>query len=81
MGDQKHGTNVEAPLDTIRQASEEAVLNVLSKLGITGGLGNNSQTMVAKLYLDGKQITEAVVREGEIQQMATGNNIFLLGTT
>ena len=48
--------------------------------GITGGLGSNRQTMVAKLYLDGKQITEAVVREGEIQQMATGNNIFLLGT-
>lgn len=80
VGDQKHGTNVEAPLDTIRQASEEAVLNVLSKLGITGGMGNNSQTMVAKLYLDGKQITEAVVREGKIQQMATGNNIFALGT-
>lgn len=37
--------------------------------------------MVAKLFLDGKQITEAVVREGEIQQMATGNNIFALGTT
>lgn len=80
VGDQKHGTNVEAPLDTIRQASEEALLNVLSKLGITGGLGSNSQIMVAKLYLDGKQITEAVVREGEIQQMATGNNIFALGT-
>lgn len=48
--------------------------------GITGGLGSNRQTMVTKLYLDGKQITEAVVREGEIQQMATGNNIFLLGT-
>lgn len=80
VGDQKHGTNVEAPLDTIRQASEEAVLNVLSRLGITGGMGSNSQTIVAKLHLDGKQITEAVVREGEIQQMATGNNIFALGT-
>lgn len=80
VGDQKHGTNVEAPLDTIRQASEEAVLNVLSKLGITGGLGNNSQTMVAKLYLDGHQVTEAVIKDGMVQQMATGNNPFLLGT-
>lgn len=81
VGDQKHGTNVEAPLDTIRQASEEAVLNVLSKLGITGGMGSNSQTMVAKLYLDGKQITEAVINDGKMRQMSTGSNPFLLGTT
>lgn len=81
VGDQKHGTNVEAPLDTIRQASEEAVLNVLSRLGITGGMGSNSQTMVVKLYLDGKQITEAVIKEGEIRQMSSGSNPFFLGTT
>lgn len=81
VGDQKHGTNVEAPLDTIRQASEEAVLNVLSKLGITGGMGNNSQTMVAKLYLDGHQVTEAVIKDGMVRQMSTGDNPFLLGTT
>ena len=42
LGDQKHGTNVEAPLDTIRQASEEAVLNVLSKLGVMSG-GNREE--------------------------------------
>lgn len=82
LGDQKHGTNVEAPLDTIRQASEEAVLNVLSRLGLNGNIGNsNPQTIIIKQYLDGKQVAEAVVREGELQQMSSGNNMFLLGTT
>lgn len=82
VGDQKHGTNVEAPVDTIRQASEEAVLNVLSRLGFNGSIGNsNPQTIIIKQYLDSKQVAEAVVREGELQQMSTGNNMFLLGTT
>lgn len=82
LGDQKHGTNVEAPLDTIRQASAEAVMEVLSKLGITGNIGsNNPQTIIIKQYLDGKQVAESVVKEGKIQQMATGNNMFALGTT
>ena len=82
LGDQKHGTNVEAPLDTIRQASAEAVMEVLSELGITGNRGSsNQQTIIIKQYLDGKQVAESVVKEGKIQQMATGNNMFALGTT
>lgn len=82
VGDQKHGTNVEAPLDTIRQAAEEAVLNVLSRIGLNGNIGNsNPQTIIIKQYLDGKQVAEAVVKEGKIQQMSTGNNMFALGTT
>lgn len=82
LGDQKHGTNIEAPLDTIRQASEEAVLNVLSRLGLNGNIGNsNPQTIIIKQYLDGKQVAEAMVKEGKVRQMSTGNNMFLLGTT
>lgn len=82
LGDQKHGTNVEAPLDTIRQASEEAVLNVLSRLGFNSSIGNsNPQTIIIKQYLDGNQVAEAVVREGKLQQMSSGNNMFLLGKT
>lgn len=41
VGDQKHGTNVEAPLDTIKQAQKESLLEVLSELGLTGGGNNN----------------------------------------
>ena len=39
LGDQKHGTNIEAPLDMIRQAGEEAAMNVIAK--INGSAGNN----------------------------------------
>ncbi len=31
LGDQRHGTNIEAPLDTIRQADEEAIEKVMNK--------------------------------------------------
>lgn len=57
VDDQKHGTNIEAPLDTIRQASEKAVLNILSRFGLNGNIGNsNLQTIIVKQYLDGKQV-------------------------
>ncbi len=82
LGDQKHGTNVEAPLDTIKQAQRESILEVLSQLGITGNLGNsNPQTIIIKQYLDGKQVAESVVKEGKVRQMSTGSNMFMLGTT
>lgn len=82
VGDQKHGTNVEAPLDTIRQAQKESLMEALSELRLTGGgIGGNSQPIIIKQYLDGQQITETVIRNGKVQQMSTGNNPFLLGTT
>ena len=79
---QKHGTNIEAPLDTIKQAQRESILEVLSELGLTGNRGNsNPQTIIIKQYLDREQVAEAVITEGKIRQMSTGNNMFLLGTT
>lgn len=82
LGDQKHGTNIEAPLDTLMQANEQLLLKTLSQLGLTGGVGNNNpQTIIIKQYLDRKQVAEAVVKEGKVQQMATGSNMFMLGTT
>ena len=32
MGDQKHGTNIEAPLDTIKQADREVMQEFMNKL-------------------------------------------------
>lgn len=82
LGDQKHGTNVEAPLDIIKQAQRESILEVLSELGIMGSRSNNnSQTIIIKQYLDGKQVAESVVKEGKVRQMATGSNMFMLGAT
>lgn len=36
LGDQKHGTNIEAPLDTIKQANREVLEEVLNRIGIDG---------------------------------------------
>ncbi len=74
LGDQKHGTNIEAPLETIKKALREEAIS----LGLTG-IANGSQTVIAKLYLDGKQITEAVIKDGKVRQMSTGSNPFALG--
>lgn len=82
LGDNKHETEVVSPLSTIRQAQKESLMEALSELGLTGGgIGGNSQPIIIKQYLDGQQITETVIRNGKVQQMSTGSNPFLLGTT
>ena len=78
LGDQKHGTNIEAPLTTI----EEAVANVMAKINATGGIGGNKDiTIRVPIYLDGKVLYEAVIKQGKINQMSGGSNGFMLGTT
>ena len=65
LGDQKHGTNIEAPLDTIKQAVREVV----------GGNSGNSP-IHAHLYLDGREIFDCIINQGRMQQAATGKNKF-----
>lgn len=65
LGDQKHGTNIEAPLDTIKQAVREVV---------GGGAGN--APIHAHLYLDGKEVFESIIEQGRMQQASTGRNAF-----
>lgn len=82
LGDQKHGTNVEAPLDTIKQASTEALLEVMAKLGMSGR--NTSGTPVnitLQVTLDKQVLGQKMVDWGKLQQMATGSNPYGLETT
>lgn len=67
LGDQKQGTNIEAPLSTI----EQAVRNVI-------GDGGNAQYRIP-IYINGRQILEAVVDEGELKRRRSGSNPFALG--
>lgn len=64
VGDQKHGTNIEAPLDTIKQAVAE-VLSVED--------GGNRQ-IVIPVYISGRQVYEVVVEENDMNTIATGRN-------
>lgn len=82
LGDQKHGTNVEAPLETIKQASTQALLEVMAKLGMSGR--NTSGTPVnitLQVTLDKQVLGQKMVDWGKLQQMATGSNPYGLGTT
>lgn len=82
LGDQKHGTNIEAPLDTIKQAQRETLLEVLSSLGINGGnAGGTPVNLTLQVTLDGKVLGQKMVDWGKLQQMATGINPYNLGTT
>lgn len=73
LGDNKREPEVVSPLSTIEQAVE----NVLSR---NGGTGQEINIRIP-VILEGKQIYEAVIKQGKIQQMSTGNNGFMLGTT
>lgn len=53
LGDQKHGTNIEAPLDTIKQA----VAEVLAQANIGGGFNGRIEVPV---IIDGREIARAV---------------------
>lgn len=76
LGDQKHGTNIEAPLDTIEQANERLLLKVLSRLGIDGNPGGGA-TYKFVAQLDGRTLFEETIKQGKIRQMSTGREPFV----
>ena len=65
LGDQKHGTNIEAPLDTIKQAVREVV-----------GSGNSGGMYQFVAQIDGRTIFEEVINEARLRQVVTGKNVF-----
>lgn len=64
LGDQKHGTNIEAPEDLIRQIVREES-------------GNGTYTFIAQL--DGRTIFKEVIDQGKLSRRMTGKNAFALG--
>lgn len=69
LGDQKRGTNVEAPLSMIEEA-------------VRKGMSQNNQgfngTIELKVFLTGKQIYDEVIKQGKLKQTITGKNDFML---
>lgn len=63
LGDQKHGTNIEAPLDTIKQAVREVV-----------GSGNSGGMYQFVAQIDRRTIFESVISEAQLRQSSTGQN-------
>lgn len=63
VGDQTSGTNVEAPLSTIKQAVRDVLLENV------GGYGSE---IVIPIYIDGDKVDEAVVRRQDIRNKMRG---------
>ena len=63
VGDQRRGTNIEAPLETIKQAVSEVV-------GTSGG----DRRIVIPVYISGRQVYEVIVEENDMNTIATGHN-------
>lgn len=63
VGEQTSGTNVEAPLSTIKQAVRDVLLENV------GGYGSE---IVIPIYIDGDKVDEAVVRRQDIRNKMRG---------
>ncbi len=70
LGDQKHGTNIEAPLSTI----EEAVENALRRNGGSGGI--REFTVKVPVEIDGNVLFELIKKLDLEQFKRTGNPSF-----
>ena len=64
LGDQKHGTNIEAPLDTIKQAVREVI-----------GNGSGGQYRFTA-QINRRTLFEEVIDEAKFRQSTTGRNPF-----
>lgn len=68
LGDQKQGTNIEAPLDTIKQGLAE----VIAEIGLQGN--NNSDIVI---NIDGKEIFRVVRKQDKQFKQQTGKTAFV----
>ena len=71
LGDQKRGTNVEAPISVIEDAVNKAVRNAMSNQQRGG-------TYIFEAQLDRRTIFRQVIEEAKLRQTATGRNPFEL---
>lgn len=70
LGDQKHGTNIEAPLSTI----ESALDNVLNRRGGASG----SMTLHNVMQVNRRTLYEEFIEEAKLRQTVSGRNPFEL---
>ena len=71
LGDQKHGTNIEAPLSLIEDSVNKAVQNAMSNQQRGG-------TYIFEAQLDRRTIFRQVIEEAKLRQTVTGRNPFEL---
>lgn len=78
LGDQKHGTNIEAPLDTIKQANREVLQEMFDNLPTGNGSGEvviENLTIVNKM--GDQEISRTVVKGVRIAEKQYGKPLFI----
>lgn len=73
LGDQKHGTNIEAPLDTIVQAMQIALASNSNQ-----GQGGKGGVYQFTAQLNRRTIFDEVIEEAKLRQMSSGRNPFII---
>lgn len=78
LGDQKHGTNIEAPLDTIKQANREVLEEIFGRNGIDG----QSKEIILRnwqfiLQFGGTEFGKLIIDEIKKYQDETGTQFLL----
>lgn len=79
LGDQKHGTNIEAPLETIKQANREVLTEFLDKIG---NLGTKVQEIILKnltfvIQLGVKDFKKVVIEAVRLSEKELGKTLFV----
>ena len=69
LGDQKHGTNIEAPADLIKQKVMEAMIEMGNNFG-----GGNTEVV---LEIDGREFGRAVVEQGNRENRRIGTRLVI----
>ena len=68
LGDQTSGTNVEAPLDTIKQAVAETILQF-------GGVGGSDNGDIV-INIDGREVFRAIRNQDDMYRKSNGHSAF-----
>lgn len=71
LGDQKHGTNIEAPAELIKQM-------VLEALELRGSVHQNSGSTTVVLEVDGREFGRAVVEQGNRESRRIGTRLVIV---
>mgnify|MGYP004531320935 CR=1 FL=1 len=79
LGDQKHGTNIEAPLETIKQANREVMQEFMS---VFSGLNNNEREIVFRnltivAQFGNKDFSKIVVEAVRMAEKEMGKQLFV----
>ena len=79
LGDQKHGTNIEAPLETIKQANREVMQEFM---GALSGLNNDEKEIVFRnltivAQFGNKDFAKIVVEAVRMAEREMGKQLFV----